>query len=523
MISVYAPLATTSPRRYAYLQGTLLGPINIDSSPDRRENSFSWEPPTDLFVQGSAYKETKEKPVDQVKTHGTFTFLGDARHFVYSKTQTTGGNWEGGKYLTCPLKRVSNGRYESLSIPAAAFGFQGCDRNWDPHPDIYGRIVSSYINWSGFYCAGDSVVILGVAAMAESAPFVEGGYRYRITDGKIYTVLWSDIWTCSHESVNATLQQFVYNSTNKQYPFGLNDVLSNGFIESIVKSLPCTTSNVTLPCLIYECDKENVSSRGDVQEQIESLVATRLLTCTQGITPYDYGELAMEASANARTVDTNVISFVKDLRDPAALIPKLKNLKSLKGIASQYLGTKYGILPTVDDLNKISDGFKKIKPLWQSSAEFLRAGHTTNFTFSGGSSTLVQRIKISVDDEDSMVQKLYQGAVKIGIFPTLVNLWDLVPYSFVIDWFVDVGGLLERIDNNLLFKTLNINYVVTSSKSTTILSISDPQSGITGNYYRVAYHRGVSDQCPTPSLTLQLTSKDFDHYVEASALIIQRR
>ena len=32
----------------------------------------------------------------------------------------------------------------------------------------------------------------------------------------------------------------------------------------------------------------------------------------------------------------------------------------------------------------------------------------------------------------------------LGINPTVANVWEIIPFSFVIDWFVDVGGFLEQ-------------------------------------------------------------------------------
>lgn len=256
-----------------------------------------------------------------------------------------------------------------------------------------------------------------------------------------------------------------------------------------------------------------------VQDAVQNLTSEVLSP-----TGCDYGDLAMEASKKARTCQTNVISLLRDIRHPAEMIPKLKNLAHLKAHANNYLTVKYGVLPTISDLQEIVAAFKKMAFYDKNGYRTLNAGYTTNVSSFERSETLTQRIKIAVKQEDSMLQNLYQKFCSVGVFPTLANLWDLVPYSFVLDWFVDVGGFLEVVDTRLLFSTMNIGYTTKSSKLTTVIHflpcIATPYLG---NITRVHYHRWVSDQCPVPPLVLKSTTEDFDHWVESGALVIQRK
>jgi hypothetical protein len=43
-------------------------------------------------------------------------------------------------------------------------------------------------------------------------------------------------------------------------------------------------------------------------------------------------------------------------------------------------------------------------------------------------------------------------------------MWDLIPFSFVADWFVDVGGKLEAVDSAITFMAFDVQYVEMSMK-----------------------------------------------------------
>jgi hypothetical protein len=42
--------------------------------------------------------------------------------------------------------------------------------------------------------------------------------------------------------------------------------------------------------------------------------------------------------------------------------------------------------------------------------------------------------------------------------PALRTLWDLTPFSFLVDWLVDVGGAIERLEKRYLRDTFETNY-----------------------------------------------------------------
>jgi len=237
-----------------------------------------------------------------------------------------------------------------------------------------------------------------------------------------------------------------------------------------------------------------------------------------------YGDLAMKASAKVNANSVNMLEFLQGMRRPKDLIPKLRNLRKLKGVADNYLTVQFGILPTISDIEEIIGAFKLVQPYMDKNGfKTYTSGHRDAMESNGLSYYLDQYIKLGIEDEDNEFQLLMQKIDSVGALPTFENVWELLPYSFAVDWLIDVGGLLERVDTRLRIARLNIRYATMSRKrriSGTVPSSADLP--FVGTVDWVHYHRWVSDQCPVPPLSLNTTFQDFSNWLEAGALIIQR-
>lgn len=239
----------------------------------------------------------------------------------------------------------------------------------------------------------------------------------------------------------------------------------------------------------------------------------------------DYGLLAERACQKVDANQVNMVAFLRDLKNPVSMIPKLKNLLSLKGNADNYLSVNYGLLPTVSDLQSIVKAFQRSLPyIDRNGFKTYNALHTDVKSRSGISQRIEQRIKLAIDSVDSGFSGLLNSLDNAGFLLTFENIYDLIPYSFVIDWFVNVGDFLERVDTRLQLLRLPIRYTTSSSKSirsanTDILD----HSTLTGMLSQVQYSRRTSNQCPVPPLpSIGLDISAQEHVLEGSALIIQR-
>jgi hypothetical protein len=237
-----------------------------------------------------------------------------------------------------------------------------------------------------------------------------------------------------------------------------------------------------------------------------------------------YGDLAMDATSKVNRNPVNMIAFIRDLRHPLEMIPRLKNLRLLKGAASEYLRLEYGILPTIDDIHSIYKAFSRIAPFLDTHGyNTYNAFRSQTAKVDDSTLTVEQRIKVAVENEDSDFKRLANAIDSYGFSLTLEDIWDLVPYSFAIDWFIDIGELLHRADTRLQMLNLKIKYSTLSRKRICDRIITySPDLPMSGTLSLVHYSRWTLDHCPVPPLSFQNTITATDHWLEAGALLLQR-
>lgn len=240
----------------------------------------------------------------------------------------------------------------------------------------------------------------------------------------------------------------------------------------------------------------------------------------------NYGSLAYQAAENLSPRNLNLIELIHDLHNPKEVIEMITNLgkiRGLRGRAGDYLSVHYGILPTISDLQKLWGRFHRMAPHHDRfGSQTASAGSLQTKTIGNVQGTLSQHAKIAIIDEDEGLVSIMDRLDTVGILPNLERIWDLVPYSFIIDWFLDVGGLLKRLDQRSWISRHKIRYVTMSCKESRSTTLSPTAtSPWVGTVTWERYQRWVSDQCPTPPLLLSNNSTTSSHWLEAAALIIQ--
>lgn len=347
---------------------------------------------------------------------------------------------------------------------------------------------------------------------------------------KVYSCVYYDLWDIAWVNTTTAKYKVTYNiqsRTNVDFGKDVSKPLTMDDIDFIVAAYGLsgwtkqtfTTSSTPIYNVRYSQSKSPTVLVDDINAFIRSMVET-----TVPINRMDWGDLAAKAVQNKRAVRTNMIAFFRDLKDIKSLVPKLKGLLQLKTAANNYLAVKYGILPTVSDLKKIVAAFQQRKQFFDKNGfSCYNAKHTAVAEDGTFRYDLEQRIKVAIAEEDSSFDKLIDQFDSLGLFPTYENIWDLLPYSFVVDWFVQIGDLLERVDNCQRLMRYNIRYV-TMSESEMMSGMSSGTSSFPfmGQIKWSSYRRWVTDHCPLPPLTLTASPTVSDHWLEAGALIIQR-
>lgn len=109
--------------------------------------------------------------------------------------------------------------------------------------------------------------------------------------------------------------------------------------------------------------------------------------------------------------------------------------------------------------------------------------------------------------------------------------WELVPYSFVVDWFVDVGGYLRNLESAFLYGSDFVGGYITrtdlSESTQTIIGTSDTGDGsystvsLQGSYKRVSKSRGLLGGTPYPMTPTFDPKMGTSRLISAAALLGQ--
>lgn len=194
---------------------------------------------------------------------------------------------------------------------------------------------------------------------------------------------------------------------------------------------------------------------------------------------------ALEALEGGLT--TNLIEQVSQLSGLPDYIPRLSNsleiLRSFKrgdipstigGVidlaAELRLRYAFSYAPDLDFLvTELPRVGSLVESLFGNGTEVVVARGDFDFQFPSGEfgrdfSTLTTRTKVVAKrDNDSVLAKVL-GIDSLGLLPGPANTWDLIPLSFVLDWFTNVRDRIRSVESTALLIAMGPSYFVHSFK-----------------------------------------------------------
>lgn len=329
--------------------------------------------------------------------------------------------------------------------------------------------------------------------------------------------------------------------------------------DEIRDAIPLMTSSSTMPS--YSPVLASFGTPAAVVDAIASQGIGEdyhgLLSCIDWH-PANFGELATEASMGLRYVEDNVLLIIQDLvlmKGMATNLLSLLDLKewkvvktafeALKGgdislrtfrkmvapFGNAFLSWKYIFAPDLNDLDSIGQGiasamfenkFRRVHSR-RITEDFLpnarKVRHTAVFTAE----------VVSFAERDwGMFQELIYLGKRWGMYPETTNLYDILIYSFVADWFVQFGDMYEQIDAYLnTAYYYPVKYCICSEKWEYILEGTElvPEAyapGASGEVTISYYHRWITEDVPLPPVELTANTSLSKHWAEAGFLVAQR-
>lgn len=241
---------------------------------------------------------------------------------------------------------------------------------------------------------------------------------------------------------------------------------------------------------------------------------------------FTWGDLCQLSIDSVNYCSVNVISFIRELRDWRKLIPKIGKLLSPKTYASVYLWYKYGLTLSIQDSQAL------VKAVRNSFDDSLRCNdpgkkfaYASQFTVSRVRKYEVRstyRYKIAYEAYPAAVMNVIRELKRWGIYPTLENAWDMIPFSFVADWFTNLNEVLHEMDTHIFSEYYNVLWVCRSQKHIRCVPGKEyfPGFAVVGEISQTNYQRTVKKTLDLPRVRLDLPS-EFHNYAEFTALIVQ--
>jgi hypothetical protein len=209
----------------------------------------------------------------------------------------------------------------------------------------------------------------------------------------------------------------------------------------------------------------------------------------------------------------------------------------MKAVGSAWLLFQYGVKPTLQTIhdgisefrNHCKSGFRhytakstrrtpyqKVVPNWPDTAFW-----TANYT---GKSRFNAMYRVTLRNQGDT---LAQAARWSSLNPASIA-WELMPWSFAIDWFINVGGYLREQETSLIYRNyfdngfVTYSYVIDSVLKSS-RNVTNSSGIFTGSYDAFGYDRGmrrsVLGGLPSPPLPKVMPKLGSWRLLNAAALL----
>lgn len=193
--------------------------------------------------------------------------------------------------------------------------------------------------------------------------------------------------------------------------------------------------------------------------------------------------------------------------NPRAFGRELKELSQ-----SAWLTNRYVINTTKSDVEDFLDKVGSIDAPSVEGEHIIRAGDQK------GCWTCHVKIR-SRDRKQNALAETHRWAMQHGFGVTPANLWDMIPFSFMVDWFIPIGETLNAIDAEFFFHSAYYEILSYTASRKFTMDVKD-----SGNTFHVTvYTRDVSDKVPiVSSLTYEDPSSRTvrNRVIDASAIFL---
>lgn len=254
-----------------------------------------------------------------------------------------------------------------------------------------------------------------------------------------------------------------------------------------------------------------------------------------------WGDLCQSAVDGTKAVNINTMMYCKELLEMGSMVKStFESVKDLtknpiKQASNLYLSYHYGYRLSVKDTVELYSAAKREFNSVKRVLAATRARKEWQYQYPswtplGGLTAKRERcVKVWYRQMDDGLEGLLTNLFRWDVFPELGNVYDYIPYSFVVDWLLPFGDILDKIDYHTYSHVLRVlNTVRSESFEVSSVPMDSPlllglirgysaPSGLTLKLYQRWIERDLT--YPPLQLTAQAGPSN---WLPAGALILQR-
>lgn len=164
----------------------------------------------------------------------------------------------------------------------------------------------------------------------------------------------------------------------------------------------------------------------------------------------------IDAVNNMPRLNDNSISNIKEISSFIYSLVTHRKVEIPKSLSSAWLAYRYQYTTSKLDLQEAISFVNRHADLGSLDREITTYGLATDY-FNGTQVQLRCQIKCK-PREVSFIKGLLRTLDTLGLVPDFYVIWDSIPYSFIVDWFLPVGDILSVLDAERTYSEENYDY-----------------------------------------------------------------
>lgn len=293
----------------------------------------------------------------------------------------------------------------------------------------------------------------------------------------------------------------------------------------------------------------------DVSELVPSLKRYERFQYANAPVSFSWGNMSSKAGESHRPLNINMLMYLKEAMNlphfASSIVENGMRLSEIAGrshanrkfwrdlakeTSSLFLSQYYGTRLTAKDSAEIAAAIDSIDLSYETDT--IGAEEHLETTVEGYTASVSRRVTAVVncasdrelkeangirEATSNLKNMIEHGLLAVDIAPTAENIWDMIPYSFVVDWLVPIGANFGLSEERAWLETYHVHKVAYSETVDYTIdreSLSDDMCVERSSHLPVHIYRRIMASKFLWMPTLDYSPSLPNHWLEATTLIL---